>query len=40
MQVAAYAGMPIATEAMLALIEVAEQYEKEQHEKEQGSAEG
>jgi 4-carboxymuconolactone decarboxylase len=37
MHVAAYAGMPIATEAMLALIEVAEQFESEQA--EQGPAE-
>jgi 4-carboxymuconolactone decarboxylase len=32
MHVAAYAGMPIATEAMLALIETAEQFESEQAE--------
>jgi 4-carboxymuconolactone decarboxylase len=32
MHVAAYAGMPIATEAMLALIEVTEKYEAEQAE--------
>ena len=30
MHVAAYAGMPIATEAMIALIEVTEQFEAEQ----------
>ena len=32
MHVAAYAGMPIATEAMLALIEMSEKYEAEQAE--------